>query len=576
MDDSPLILEAAREALEDAGFTVQTASNIAEFERSIGAPPLPDLVILDVEMPEMFGDHVATVLRHIRGLEMPIYLFSTRSEADLQSRVAEAQVDGYISKDDGIDGLVRRVKTILKVEGQPPATSGKAKPKHRVVVVDDSSLARRVLIEVLEADGDIEVVGEAEDGYKALECVGRLKPDVVTIDVSMPGIDGLQTLSWIMAKCPVPVLLVTEEPVASQDVQLAFEAMQRGAVDLIPKTFGTLREVGEKFREMVRRAAWTPVFLREGGPNRDTVPPSESARHLVAKFIEEERTKITVIGLAGGIGGAQVVTRTLSQLPMDLKCAVLVTQPIPGGYEASYAQFLRAKIALPVAVVTRDGMDCTPGTVFFAGEDAHLVVVSPGRVTLQDGPRENGCRPSADVLFRSMAQVYGDRALGVVLSGRGRDGTSGILALRERGGRTLAELPESASPNEMPSSALASGAVEHAVEARLLADAITTIAGPPTSTRNPPASARSPWASPQSRQPPATSKPVSKSPSMSIAGRPPPSSRSPSTMEIAPRAPSSSRSPSSIDIARSPPHESKSPSSTDATPRPPPGSKQSR
>ncbi len=560
MDDSPLILEAAREALESAGFAVETASNLAEFEAQMGLSA-PDLIILDVEMPEMFGDHVATVLRHIRGMKMPIYLFSTRSQEELASRVEEAQVDGYIAKDEGVEGLVTKVRAVLG----PKTASGRPKAKHRVVVVDDSHIARAVLIDVLQADGDIEVVGQAEDGYKALETVERLKPDVVTMDVSMPGVDGLQTLSWIMAKCPVPVLLVTEEPLG-HDMQLAFEAMQRGAVDLIPKTFGTLREVGERFREMVRRAAWTPVFLRDDVTKRDTLPPTDSAKHMVAKYMEEEQSKVAVIAIAAGSGGTQVVTRTLSQLPVGLPCVVLVTQPIPGGYESAYAQFLRSKISLPVAVVPKGGVDCVPGTVYIAGEDAHLVALAPGRVGLKDGPREHGCRPSGDVLFRSVAEVYGDRALGVVVSGRGIDGTAGLRAMREKGAQTIAEQPDMASPSEMPKCAATSGAAESVIETAALAETIEAIVkpktrggGPPSSkrqppvnTKQPPSSARTPWSSPVSRGPgPSSRNPgaMSKTPSMSIAGRPP-STRSPAvdskrpgveskppTMVITPRPP---------------------------------------
>jgi DNA-binding NarL/FixJ family response regulator len=290
MDDSPVVLEAARAALAVAGFSVQTAATLAELERQL-AKGSPDLLVLDVEMPEMFGDHIGAVLRQMRGLKMPIYLWSDRSAAELACRAAESQLDGYISKDDGPEGVVRKARKVLEAsDASPFSLTMSAKRRHRVLIVDDSHLARVVTREVLEADGDIEVVAEAADAYQALGCVEVLEPDVVTLDASMPGVDGLQALAWIRARCGVPVVVMADEH--GSDPRGRAEAARLGAVEVVTKAFTSIDRFGVALRETVRKAAVTPVTVRESAPAPvDTQPPTDSARDVVQQFIDSERAR---------------------------------------------------------------------------------------------------------------------------------------------------------------------------------------------------------------------------------------------------------------------------------------------
>jgi two-component system chemotaxis response regulator CheB len=335
----------------------------------------------------------------------------------------------------------------------------------RVLVVDDSPLARAMLRRILEVDGDLVVVGEAADGAEALKKVEELRPDLATIDLAMPGVDGLEAIERIMATRPIPILVVTAEP------ERGFQAIQRGALEVCKKP--KPEEAGE-LRTKVRRLATIPVVRHVAGSLRDTMPlpPLDGeGRPLTPVTPRGERRRI--VAIAASAGGPGAVARVLSDLPATLDACVAVVQHLPSGYAERFARYLAENTALRV-VVADAPTRAAPGTVIVAPDDRHLVATfgntfGPGPA--DEGPHE-GHRPSATVLFRSIARWYGSAAIGVVLSGIGQDGAAGLAELRARGALTYAQDEATSAVYGMPRAAKESGAAIHVLPLAQLGPAI--------------------------------------------------------------------------------------------------------
>lgn len=321
----------------------------------------------------------------------------------------------------------------------------------RVVVCDDSALARELLVEILEHDGDIAVVGQAKDGAEAERLVDKLRPDLATIDIHMPDVDGWVATERIMARSPTPILVVTARPI---DAQLAFEALRRGALDAVWKPTAFDSEAARRLREHVRLLGRTPVVRHVRATTADPRPPLVPAPARSGLGAAAPRPP-RVVTLAGSAGGPRALTTILGALPRTLPACLAVVQHLPAGFTAPFARFLASVTPLEVHVVERTA-PLRAGTVYLAGEDRHLVV-SRAAVAVDDGPPENGFRPSASVLFRSAAAAFGPAALGIILSGIGADGVDGLGAIVAAGGTTIAQSQESSIVYGMPRAAVAAG-----------------------------------------------------------------------------------------------------------------------
>jgi two-component system chemotaxis response regulator CheB len=347
----------------------------------------------------------------------------------------------------------------------------------RVIVVDDSPICRGVLKGILEASGDIVVAAEAADGYEAIALAKELHPDLVTMDLDMPGVDGLQTIEILMAEAPVPILVVTGEPVGPGS-ELVFEAVNRGALDLLPKPSLSNRVQAEHVRRHVRTLAQVPVFQRISAARLEAVPvaqgegssplrfPGSAPLHAPAQFV----------AIAAGAGGSRSVVRVLGRIPPDFPCPIVVAQHLPSGFVEAYAAFLRKSCELRIEMVGSTPVPCAPATVYLAPDGAHLVCEGESVIAVTDLPL-GGYRPSATALFRSVASTYADRAVGVVLSGLGEDGGIGLGAMRDAGALTIAE-DDHARPDEMPRAAVRAGAVERVMPVQLIGDMILASASP--------------------------------------------------------------------------------------------------
>lgn len=317
----------------------------------------------------------------------------------------------------------------------------------RVLVCDDSAFARKVLRDVLTRDPDIEVVGAARDGLDALEKIASLRPDVVTLDLVMPNLDGLGLLEELPPDGPRVVVVSS----SSEDSELVVRALQAGAITAVhkPTSLATdrLYEVADEVIGSVRLAAAArPSEAAPPPPPRWSLPPAGERR-------------VDLVAIGASTGGPRAITRVLEALPSTFPAPVAVVVHMPIGYTEAFARRLDELCALEV-LEAREGLELRPGRVVVARAGMHLGfgrVGSEVRAQLGVRPLETPHRPSVDVLFHSAAQVYGARVLGVVLTGMGNDGLAGAREIRRLGGDVIVEAVSSCVVYGMPRSVAEAG-----------------------------------------------------------------------------------------------------------------------
>jgi len=321
----------------------------------------------------------------------------------------------------------------------------------RVLVVDDSRVQREMLIQALSQDRQLQVVGSAGSGVEAIAQFGRLNPDVVTMDLRMPHMDGLETSAALLKLRAVPILMVTGS-VSRFDQKLVSKALELGILAVTHKP-GSLEDFGA-LRQLVKGLSQVRLVRR----TRETHTEASLERPLSARALDLGR--IEIVGLVASTGGPQVLERILRGLPAHFPLPILVVQHIASGFAQSMVDWLAPLCRVPVRMAER-GHPLERG-VWFAGE-GHLTVqrgtsINPiGTLSNSLEMPVDGHRPSGTVLLRSLAREYGPRALGAVLTGMGEDGAAGLRELRSSGGLGVAQDPETASIASMPRAAIAGG-----------------------------------------------------------------------------------------------------------------------
>ena len=347
----------------------------------------------------------------------------------------------------------------------------------RVLVVDDSALMRKMIPQILEREPSIKVVGTAMDGAFALKKIEELKPDVVTLDLEMPRMDGMEALRQIMRYRRLPVIIVSA--LSTQGASATFKALALGAFDFVTKpqdvsSNSVLREISADLVAKIKVAAHSQA--------RNVVPmeatPIESKRSSkLAKRRKEAPTKVVAIGIS--TGGPNALQYVLSQLPADFSGAILVVQHMPEGFTEMFARRLDESCAIEVK-------EAQSGDLLLAGR----ALICPGNrhmkvrrmplgdtVVLTDDPKVNGHRPSVDVLFRSVSQEFGPNAVAVLMTGMGDDGAEAMGAVKAAGGLTIAQDEGSSVVYGMPKAAIERGhavrvvaldALAHTIQAQCL------------------------------------------------------------------------------------------------------------
>ncbi|HSJ15957.1 MAG TPA: chemotaxis-specific protein-glutamate methyltransferase CheB [Longimicrobiales bacterium] len=357
------------------------------------------------------------------------------------------------------------------------SSSERARPPRRVLVVDDSELMRRLLREVIDAADDFEVVAEAGSGYQAIRLVHEHNPEIVTLDIEMPDLGGLETLAYIMSEAPRPVVIVSSHTEALADMQ----AVDYGAVEVVAKPAPDAGEPRDELRRTLLPALRAAALGRVGNLAGQLSTAGRSERAAKAARARQARRDAgrevaCAVALAASTGGPRALARLIPELPASLPAAVLVVQHMPPLFTHSLARRLDELSRLPVHEA-RHGDVVRAGHVYLAPGGRHLRLERQGTqvvLALTDGDPVWGVRPAADLLFTSVAQHFGPRSVGVVLTGMGRDGTEGLRVIREVGGRTavqaeadavIASMPRAAAPHAdavLPLAALAAFIVEHA------------------------------------------------------------------------------------------------------------------
>jgi two-component system chemotaxis response regulator CheB len=309
----------------------------------------------------------------------------------------------------------------------------------RVLVVDDSAFARKVLRETLSSSPALEVVGVARDGLEALEKIAELKPDVVTLDLVMPNLDGIGVLRALPAVGAPRVVVVS---ISDQNSALGIEALQMGAVDIVQKPTALATD---RLYELASELITKVIAAGASRPRVGELPVVRRVQPPVGG-----RTRLVVVGAS--TGGPQALTRLLTALPAGLPCAIAIALHIPPGYTEALARRLDEACAVRVSEAS-EGAELEPGRVMIARGGTHLRVRASGnRLTahLDQSPNGSGFCPSVDVLFQSAAEAVGSAVLGVVLTGMGNDGVAGARAIDEVQGRTLTEAEGSCVVYGMP------------------------------------------------------------------------------------------------------------------------------
>jgi two-component system chemotaxis response regulator CheB len=327
----------------------------------------------------------------------------------------------------------------------------------KVLVVDDSALMRRVIWGLLEEDPEIQVVGSAVDGQDAIEKVHQLKPDVVTLDVEMPKLDGLQTLGYLMSENPVPCVMLSAY--TPRGAETTLKALDYGATDFVQKPSGSISLNLERVKdELLSKVKVAKTIDLKRLPFRGE---SGGAQRLAAVRPKPvDRGSVVAIGTS--TGGPRALAALLPALPKAFPAPVLVVQHMSAGFTATLAARLDKECNNRVKEAEQDEV-LEAGTIYLAPGDWHMEVRREGNVVkvhLDQRPPVLGVRPSVDILFNSVAEAYGPNALGVVLTGMGRDGAKGLKAMKAKNACTIAQDEASSVVYGMPRAAFASGAVD--------------------------------------------------------------------------------------------------------------------
>jgi two-component system chemotaxis response regulator CheB len=325
----------------------------------------------------------------------------------------------------------------------------------RVLVVDDSALMRKLIPAILGRDPSIEVVGTAMDGAFALKKIEELRPDVVTLDLEMPRMDGMETLRMIMRRAPMPVVLFSTH--SKEGAYATLKALALGAIDFVPKpqdaAAGHLDSIADLLIDKIK------VAKRAAGRKLPAAVVSDDPPQRQKKIARTALPPNRIIAIGISTGGPNALQFVLSQIPGDFPASILVVQHMPEGFTEMFARRLDECCALDVQEA-RSGDLLVGGRVLICPGNRHLMVRRMPRgdmAVLSDGPPVNGHRPSADVLFYSVAQQFGLTSVGLLMTGMGEDGAEGLGAVKNAGGMTIAQSEDTCVVSGMPRAAISKG-----------------------------------------------------------------------------------------------------------------------
>jgi two-component system, chemotaxis family, protein-glutamate methylesterase/glutaminase len=333
--------------------------------------------------------------------------------------------------------------------------------KIKVLVVDDSILMRRIITDILEKEGDIEVVDTARNGKEALAKIAVHDPDVVTMDIEMPDMDGITALQTIMSENPRPVIMLSAADKKQADITI--RALEMGAVDFIPKTSGSLSLDLEKEHSLIVQKVRTAAKIKV--QHKRTIREGPT---VLCSAISTCDDKIVLIG--SSTGGPKALPEVISRLPGNLNAGVLIVQHMPEGFTKAFAERLNQMSAIKVKEA-EEGDEIRKNIALLAPGNKHMEVRG-NHIHLTDDPKVHYVRPAVDIMMKTAAPIYGNRTVGVILTGMGSDGAEGMQMIKQLGGRTVVQDEETSVVYGMPKAAVDIGAADEVVPLDIIASRI--------------------------------------------------------------------------------------------------------
>ena len=350
--------------------------------------------------------------------------------------------------------------------------------KTRVLVIDDSAFSRRTIVKLLEEIPGVEVVGYAVNGEEGLRKAIDIRPDLITMDLEMPGMDGFTLLRIIMTACPTPVIVVSSH---SEDERV-FKALELGAVDFVAKPRRALSEQLLEIRDELQQKVGTLLNINLQGLKNRTKHVDLVESLPVKKVVKLPRSggrKYEVVAIGSSTGGPPALQKILSQLPGDLPFTILISQHMPSGFTRTFAERLNRMLPFEVKEAV-DGDAVLPNQVLVAPGGTNMITVQMRDqviVRLKAPTKDEKYIPSVNAMLNSVARVYGNRTLAVILTGMGNDGSIGVRKVKEAGGTVIAEAEDSSVVFGMPREAIATGVVDKVVHLDQMASKILEICG---------------------------------------------------------------------------------------------------
>ena len=342
-----------------------------------------------------------------------------------------------------------------------------------VLVVDDSKVARQLLVHILESDAQIRVIGAVSDGQAAVNFVAANSPNVVLMDIHMPGLDGFEATRQIMETQPVPIIIcsATSDP---KEVVTAFRSLEAGAVACVEKPLGP---ESASYQARVANLLQTIKLMsevkvvRRWARSRSGAPVRSAAR---AEQPKSASAGIQLIGIGASTGGPPVLQTILGSLPKDFSVPILIVQHIARGFLPGLAEWLNQTTGMQIHLAGH-GTSPLPGHVYLAPDDFHMGITPSGRIFLTREEPENGLRPAVSYLFRTLAEAYGANVLGVLLTGMGKDGAAELKLMKDRGAETIAQDRESSIVHGMPGEAILLGGATRVLPADKIAEMLVLL-----------------------------------------------------------------------------------------------------
>jgi two-component system chemotaxis response regulator CheB len=336
----------------------------------------------------------------------------------------------------------------------------------RVLVVEDSPLMCKILTTTLNADPRILVAAVANNGKEAVDLVPSLKPDIITMDMDMPVMDGLEATKQIMAYHPTPILIVSSS-VFKVGMDKVFKAISHGALDVMDKSELELvgdRKSGETLTAKVKFLTGVRVVDRP-------LVKLRNERSLVDLKTPRKRISDKIVAMVSSTGGPQALLKILRRLPEDFPCGIVIVQHITSGFLSGLVDWLSKECKIRVKI-GEDSEEIRPGVAYIAPDNFQMKVKEGGKISLLDEPANGGHRPSGDVLLESVARIYGKGSVGAILTGMGRDGVMGMKAIKQSQGRTIAQNEKSCAIFGMPNAAIEMNVIDQVLPLERIAEEI--------------------------------------------------------------------------------------------------------